>query len=218
MAVRWTVFGGIRSVRVLAPKADIEWIWWAAGAAAVVLLGLLMLALNRKQPQPVPSAPAQPPPQVVVQPVPLPAPAPAPPDPNRGKTLSEPRQAPAPAVAQPPATRKKTEVRVEFSAPVPGRPAAWLVSERGPHAGRRFGVDNEHYWIGAGDGNQLVLEDDTVSWSHACILFEHADLYLFDDSRNGTLVNGEKVNKERRRLNGGDTIQIGQSLFRLERR
>ena len=224
LGVRWSVFGGERSVRVLAPKGDIEWMWWAAGAAAAVLFGLLFIVATRRKPEPVP-APVMPQPVAPPAPAPVPLPPPAP-NPNRGKTLSEsqkvvipkPEPKPEPVPAPKPATRKSTMVRIEFQPPQPGKPTAWLVAEAGKLAGRRVGIDRETFWIGAGENNQLVLEDETVSWEHACILFEHADLYLYDDSRNGTLVNGEKVNKERRRLNGGDAIQIGQTTFRLERR
>jgi pSer/pThr/pTyr-binding forkhead associated (FHA) protein len=121
------------------------------------------------------------------------------------------------AAAAEPAKRQrmKTQIRFEFRAPQPGKPAAYLVAGEGTGGSRRIAIDQPSFWIGAGDNNNYVIEDESVSWHHACILFEHADLYLCDDSRNGTMLNGETIHKERRRLNRNDLVQIGSAVLRL---
>jgi hypothetical protein len=128
---------------------------------------------------------------------------------------------PAPAVApnregaQARRERMKTRIRFEFREPRPGSPTAYLVAEDATGGGRRTPIDQPQFWIGAAENNNFVIDEESVSGNHVCILFEHADLYLWDSSLNGTMLNGVKVHKERRPLSPNDTIQIGKSVLRL---
>lgn len=71
--------------------------------------------------------------------------------------------------------------------------------------------------IGRDPSNDLVLSDSMVSRRHA-ILEQRDDQYLLRDngSSNGTLVNGERLEKEQT-LRDGDLVAIGSSrlLFQL---
>ena len=71
---------------------------------------------------------------------------------------------------------------------------------------------NREVTIGRGSEHDMVLDEDMVSRSHARILTFDGKVIVQDDgSTNGTLVNGERV--ERRVLKNGDQILIGQSLL-----
>jgi pSer/pThr/pTyr-binding forkhead associated (FHA) protein len=68
--------------------------------------------------------------------------------------------------------------------------------------------------IGRGDHCGLVLDDETVSTDHAELTRRGASYLIADlGSRNGTIVNGRRLEKSLR-LNNGDVVQIGP--FRLE--
>lgn len=70
--------------------------------------------------------------------------------------------------------------------------------------------------IGRGNGCQIYLSDPLSSRTHAIISYEAGQWIVSDaDSRNGTLVNGDKVH--RAELANGDSIQIGSTelLFEL---
>ena len=65
--------------------------------------------------------------------------------------------------------------------------------------------------IGRHSENDIVLRDSSVSRHHACIMREGENLFVTDKgSRNGTIVNGLKV--ESVRLEDGDVIRIGDNL------
>ena len=72
--------------------------------------------------------------------------------------------------------------------------------------------------IGRDPSNDLVLSDSMVSRRHA-ILEQRDDIYILRDnnSANGTLVNGDKVDAEKT-LRDGDLVAIGSSrlLFQLD--
>ena len=68
------------------------------------------------------------------------------------------------------------------------------------------------------ENNHLqIAEDPTVSGNHACLIFEHDVLGIYDyKSTNGTRVNGEVVKEKRHLLRPGDRIQIGRSTFAIQ--
>ena len=89
-----------------------------------------------------------------------------------------------------------------------------LVFQEGPLAGRRIELDGELI-VGREDAS-LTIEDPEISRRHAAIRpvqggFEIEDL----GSRNGTHVNGSKI-EQAKRLGGGDSIKLGQSLIVFE--
>ena len=81
---------------------------------------------------------------------------------------------------------------------------------------RRVDLAGERVTIGKGDGNDIVLDDATVSRLHAS-LEQFAEGWCVNDlgSSNGTFVNGDRI-WSAHRLRHGDEIRLGRSrlLFR----
>jgi pSer/pThr/pTyr-binding forkhead associated (FHA) protein len=70
---------------------------------------------------------------------------------------------------------------------------------------------NAETQIGKGPRNDIVIADPAVSTAHAMIRLEGSGYTINDiGSRNGTYLNGERVN-DSRQLNHGDVIGIGLS-------
>ncbi len=87
---------------------------------------------------------------------------------------------------------------------------AWVVALNGPQVGKTYrlgdladiGRDSKH--------NDISLDDRTISRQHARIRHEQGEFVIYDlVSVNGISVNGETA--ERRVLNNGDRILMGQS-------
>jgi pSer/pThr/pTyr-binding forkhead associated (FHA) protein len=76
----------------------------------------------------------------------------------------------------------------------------------------RFAVDVRWVRIGRDPSNQIVLNDDRYSSRyHAWVTYEGGKFWLEDlGSTNGTLLNGEIVEK-REELSSGDKIKIGET-------
>jgi len=93
--------------------------------------------------------------------------------------------------------------------------SAVLVVTEGPAAGQRFELDSEVV-LGREGVSATIADDSELSRRHAAVRpaaggFEVEDL----GSRNGTFVNGQKIEGPTR-LSGGDTIKIGQTVLALE--
>ncbi len=71
--------------------------------------------------------------------------------------------------------------------------------------------------IGAGPGNDLVLNDRFVSTRHARLRWDGVEWWLEDlGSRNGTLINGRSCPPHRpQAIPFGATVQIGDMVFEL---
>lgn len=75
-------------------------------------------------------------------------------------------------------------------------------------------LDQETTQIGRSSETDIVLADPKLSRHHCEIRFEEDQFVLSDlDSKNGTYVNGERV--DRRQLTSGDRIQIGAVVIYL---
>jgi predicted component of type VI protein secretion system len=105
-----------------------------------------------------------------------------------------------------------------FPAASGAKPAAWLVGEEGPMAGKRVAIDRDEFWVGALENNHLhIANDPTVSGNHACLVIDHDVLGIYDHhSTNGTLVNGEPIGDKRALLRPGDRVKIGRTVFVVE--
>jgi predicted component of type VI protein secretion system len=69
--------------------------------------------------------------------------------------------------------------------------------------------------IGRLNTNQIVVQDDSVSRTHAVITYENNKFFLLDlGSTNGTLINGSPV-RGREYMNDQDIIRVGQVQFRF---
>ena len=86
---------------------------------------------------------------------------------------------------------------------------------------QEYRLDRTEIAIGTAPHNQIVLDDPTVSASHAIISHSGEGYGILDlASRNGTLVNGERLNNRSRVLQHGDRIQLGETIltYRLTER
>ncbi len=123
----------------------------------------------------------------------------------------EPEEAPSPA-ARP---RRKTQIRTPFVAPADGRPAAVLKGIEGALEDSAYGIEEDPFWIGSDESNQLQIDgDDYVSGHHACIRFHEGSLLLYDNgSTNGTFLNEERLEGTPRPLARGDRVRCGRATF-----
>lgn len=80
----------------------------------------------------------------------------------------------------------------------------------------RYLIEDNEVFIGRNEDKcQIVLNDPEVSGIHALIKKTFINLIIEDkDSSNGTLVNGERINKHE--LKEGDVISIGDTNFTVE--
>ncbi|WP_224248904.1 sigma-54-dependent Fis family transcriptional regulator [Hyalangium gracile] len=92
-------------------------------------------------------------------------------------------------------------------------PALLLLT--GPSAGRRYEVVSE-VTIGRSPSCEIQIEDDKVSRRHARIFVRAGQVWLRDlESRNGTLVNGQRLEGEACLL-PGDRVQVGETTVIYE--
>ena len=94
-------------------------------------------------------------------------------------------------------------------------PGEALRATAGPAAGLKLPIDGELQLGRAAPGFELLSADAELSRNHAAILRGDDGVLVIEDlgSRNGTWVNGVRV--ERRRLELGDVIRVGESTFEL---
>src|SRR5215467_15739480 len=79
----------------------------------------------------------------------------------------------------------------------------------GGAAPRSVALSGERTVVGRSPEADLTLEDDAVSWNHLEIERRGEVLMATDlDSRNGTALNGEPLDRPRR-LRDGDTLLVG---------
>ncbi len=126
-----------------------------------------------------------------------------------------------PVAGLPPAGPVVEGQAVPSAAPPPTRAlgaTVWgqLTIVGGPKQGVIFPLRSPVVTIGRAAGNDIVLMDETVSSRHARIEQREAQIVIVDlNSANGTLVNGQRV--QRASLAGGEVILIGNTPLRFER-
>lgn len=87
-----------------------------------------------------------------------------------------------------------------------------LISTRGAVSGSRYLLDEDKVTVGRDSRADILLDDSTVSRSHAVFIRANGVFTVVDSgSLNGTYVNRQRV--ERAQLKNGDEIMIGK--FRL---
>ncbi len=95
---------------------------------------------------------------------------------------------------------------------------AFATVVRGSASKKKYELDaSQPTRIGRGNGCQICLSDPLSSRTHVILSYEEGDWTASDaDSRNGTLVNDEKITRTMA-LKSGDRIQIGSTelLFEL---
>ena len=124
--------------------------------------------------------------------------------------------APAVAAASAADTLRVSAVPDEALAkPVPGgdsRPVlAFLeVINEGFERGKRFEIRVPLAHIGRGAHNDVVIDDDSVSDTHAKLQRREDGWYLIDlGSTNGTYVGGSRLTTNERRLDGAPDVRFG---------
>ena len=92
---------------------------------------------------------------------------------------------------------------------------AYLTVRTGPEQGKHFPLDRcRPMHIGRGASCEILLTDLLSSRFHAVVYFEDGNWHLRDtDSRNGTLVNGQKT--DHARLLDQSVIRIGETDLQL---
>ncbi len=95
----------------------------------------------------------------------------------------------------------------------------YLAVVQGPDMGKIFSLgrerEHQHLTIGRKITNNICLADINASREHAQVEWRDGALVLKDlKSRNGTFVNGDRV--EEQQIGAGDLIQIGENIFQIE--
>ncbi len=96
--------------------------------------------------------------------------------------------------------------------------AAYLIRRESRPDEDRYEIRDDVTSIGRGRDNQIQIKDDTkVSRYHCRILREPGGYFVEDNnSSNGTMVNGELIT--RRKVEGGEDVTIGETVFRFQLR
>src|SRR6266481_4172253 len=83
-------------------------------------------------------------------------------------------------------------------------------------SGRVYELMLEKTTVGRGDQNTLVIRDTSLSSTHCEILMHGSEVIVRDlDSRNGTFVNGIRLNKQSQ-VKSGQTVRFGSVEARLD--
>ncbi len=90
---------------------------------------------------------------------------------------------------------------------------AWLVPRSRGRGARQYPVQSHRAIIGRDDSRcEVCLDDPTVSTEHAAVVFENNRFIVQDlASRNGTFVNGQRV--QRQMLYDGDEVRLGNTAL-----
>jgi hypothetical protein len=109
---------------------------------------------------------------------------------------------------------RRTMILSEQSAPLrksKGRIVGWLITFSHNPDGDDFRIYAGYNRIGANPVCDVQLEDETVSGSHAIIVYRDGRCLIKDDlSRNGTFVNGREIT-EAQALQSYDQIRVGNT-------
>jgi diguanylate cyclase (GGDEF)-like protein len=97
----------------------------------------------------------------------------------------------------------------------PKRPGdACVIVIYGPELGKRMELGSAPFEIGRSAGNDLFLDQESISRHHARITFDGTAFWIQDlGSTNGTYVNDEPVREQR--LSDGDQMQVGRSILKF---
>jgi predicted component of type VI protein secretion system len=85
----------------------------------------------------------------------------------------------------------------------------------GSNAGKEITISKSKFLIGRGEGCSLRPSSDTVSRQHCVLIVREGQMFVRDlKSRNGTLVNGERIEEERQ-LKPSDQLKVGKLEFEV---
>ena len=86
-----------------------------------------------------------------------------------------------------------------------------LIVQEGAQAGQRWPLNKSDMAIGRGGDCEVLISDKTVSRHHARIKREGDHWLLYDESKNGTHVNGQSLSGPHA-LSDGDVIAIATAV------
>jgi pSer/pThr/pTyr-binding forkhead associated (FHA) protein len=112
----------------------------------------------------------------------------------------------------PPLTLKPERAKsMATSEGTPVKRLALFAVQAGPRIGEELPVTSPRVMIGSGSQNDLVIEDDSISTSHALLEYEHGGWRIIDlDSTNGTFVEGVKLAAQvATPLEYGSSVRLG---------
>ena len=93
-----------------------------------------------------------------------------------------------------------------------GRDRAYLIVLAGSNVGEMYKIAKEAISIGRAQGADLQILDEGISRQHAAIVLRGGEAVIEDaGSRNGTFVNGKRI--DRHVLRDGDKIQVGSTTI-----
>jgi two-component system cell cycle response regulator len=82
--------------------------------------------------------------------------------------------------------------------------------------GRRYVLNDSVMTIGRGASNHIVVSSDAVSRQHAQLERRGTDFVVSDlNSTNGTFINNERKRPSSSRLNRGDQLRVGDTVFKF---
>ena len=88
--------------------------------------------------------------------------------------------------------------------------SAILLVRGGPNDGSAIDLSGGVTWIGRSPSNDIVVEDVGVSRQHVGIRQDRMGYWIKDmGSRNGTFINGARLQGEGQRLRHMDRIELG---------
>lgn len=91
-----------------------------------------------------------------------------------------------------------------------------LIATNGKHAGKEITVAGPKFFVGRAEDCDLRSGSESVDPYHCLIVVEEDSAVVRDfGSKNGTQVNGEKIDKQQE-LKSGDALQIGPLQFKVE--
>ena len=166
---------------------------------------------SQSQSAPKPAAPAPPP----VAPPPPQAPPPAAAAPPQAEHPFAPKSDPLKVQEEAEATRiERVADRPKMEAPPPDRKTTLigtLTPDEAPES--VYPLLDAECIIGRGPENPIAIPDGSISSQHARIV-RTSEGFMIEDlqSRNGTFVNGEKVDKPRL-LADGDVVRLGKVIM-----
>jgi len=140
------------------------------------------------------------------------------PESSIGSRQERPSQSPSPPTPQATSADmdRRTTVMTDQSSQLrksKGRIVGWLVTYSHNTDGEDFRVYAGYNRIGANPVCDIQLEDETVSGSHAIIVYRDGRCLIKDDlSRNGTFVNGREIT-EAHPLQSYDQVRIGNTYL-----
>lgn len=91
-----------------------------------------------------------------------------------------------------------------------------LIVIRGSPQGKKYSLKGDKFYLGRDKTAEIQVDDANVSRQHACITKEGGNIFIEDmGSRNGTYINDEVLNSEKRQLGKEDMIKVGSTILKF---